>query len=700
MRERVSGFKRGLPMRQREPAYSYSPASFRVQTVAGSGRIGQADGPAETATFSFPTAVLPLADGSCLVSDTGNNMVRHVSVDARGGYSVRAVGSRGFTWLRPRGLAQLPDGGVLVCDSGHNRIRLLGADGSVSVFAGNGRRGRSDGSALGATFDAPVAVCVCADGSVLVCDGGNHCIRAVKTAPGSGKRYVETLAGSGRAGCADGPAAQATFDHPSAILALGSASGLEEGETVVYVADSGNHCMRVISLAARTGEVSVSTLCGRPTGAGHVDGGLGDGLLTSPMGLAQLPDGALAVTDAANNNLRRIDVRSRTLSTLAGSADKDWGLVDGSAEEARFNVPKGLAVGAASGEIWIADAQNHCIRVLREERSAAELRATAELLTNPMTNPMGGRGEPPPTPMAAWTDPMAGDERRGVGPLASVRAKRTKAASPASPGRRASASVGYAEDERLGLAGGDGDGNFASDAQLFERALPSRSQRDRGIETRGGWTYTGPASVTLRPCPPRAAAMLSVQVHGAATAEVSVVRPGQLVLRDTAFVVCTPEGGGGGFTGFGCNELGLRFSSTAAAASLLAACEALVGEVAAAHGQVQAVDAFPTRASLHAWHAHVRARAHEPARPHGRSHTCTCTCTCTGGRRGHRLCDTIPRGPSRVGTSDASAPARLAHSARLKRSPDLHWPGPAELHRQARLARRPRDRLTAAGGGA
>ncbi len=66
--------------------------------------------------------------------------------------------------------------------------------------------------------------------------------------------------------------------------------------------------------------------------------------------------------------------------------------------------------------------------------------------------------------------------------------------------------------------------------------------------------------------------------------QVSVVRPGQLTLRDTAFVVCGPDAdGGAGFTGFGLNELGLRFGSTAAAASLLAACEAIVGESGHGH---------------------------------------------------------------------------------------------------------------------
>ena len=279
------------------------PPPLRCQTVAGSGRIGASDGPSEVATFSFPYAVLPLPDSSALVSDSNNDTVRHISVDARGLFTVRRVGARGFTWMRPRGLAQLPDGGVLVCDSGHNRVRLLGADGSVSVFAGSGRRGCVDGPAASAAFDNPSGVCVCADGSVLVADTGNNCIRVITFGPtsagGGNKRVVSTLAGSGRAGCTDGLAAAASFDKPSSVLALGSPRDLGDGESVVYVTDTANHCIRTISagITSRGSELHVSTLCGKPGLAGHADGSFAECLFSSPTGLSILPDGTLAIAD-------------------------------------------------------------------------------------------------------------------------------------------------------------------------------------------------------------------------------------------------------------------------------------------------------------------------------------------------------------------------------------------------------------------
>ena len=561
--------------------------------------MGSQDGGSEAATFSFPHAVLVLPDGSALVSDSGNDAVRHISVEARTGlYCVRRVSSRGFTWLRPRGMAQLPDGGVLVCDSGHNRIRLLGADGSVSIFAGTGRKGMHDGPALAATFDSPSGVCVMADGSVLVADTGNHCIRSITG--GGMKRTVSTLAGCGRAGKTDGPAGGASFDKPTAIVALGGASGLSDGQSVVYVADSGNSCLRRISTGNRHGDLNVGTLCGQAGSPGGTDGAFAEALFGNPTSLAVLPDGALVVSDSTNNNLRRVSVHDRTVSTLAGAQDRGWGLIDGTGAEARFNVPRGLAVSPI-GEIWVADSANHCVRLLREEKVQPFHASPPPPL-------------PPPQSAASWLAPgeVAPHGRESSGSSSSVAAPRVRA----SPSRAMCSARAHRphqhplrEDERDGggdsafdvtdgghsewdeAAGGAADGHrpvkeassppfaterFAADAQLFEREAPKA--KGAAQSTRGGWAYSGPASVTLRRAPFPNAATLSVRMHGRATAEVSVLRPNQMTLRDTAFVVCTHDAvSGAGFAGFGANELGLRFRSTTAAASLLAACEAIVG---------------------------------------------------------------------------------------------------------------------------
>jgi len=74
--------------------------------------------------------------------------------------------------------------------------------------------------------------------------------------------------------------------------------------------------------------------------------------------------GVVYVTDAGNNTVRQI-VSSGTnwvVTTLAGS-DQGSGAQDGPGSEARFNLPRGIAVDAATN-LYVADAANQTVRKL------------------------------------------------------------------------------------------------------------------------------------------------------------------------------------------------------------------------------------------------------------------------------------------------------------------------------------------------
>ena len=209
--------------------------TYVVQTVAGCGRTGGNDGAADRACFSSPHNCLPLPDGSLLVTDHLNNGLRRVH-NAGGRVVVETVGKK-TSWLRPKGLALLPDGDVLVCDSGHNRLRRLSLpDGQVSTFAGNGKKGHRDGVALTATFDAPCDVFVCTDGTVLVTDGGNRCLRTISDV--SGRLIVATLEVP-----AAGQDGSSAFVQPTSAVAVGGV------DSMIYVADAGGHTVYALSCA-------------------------------------------------------------------------------------------------------------------------------------------------------------------------------------------------------------------------------------------------------------------------------------------------------------------------------------------------------------------------------------------------------------------------------------------------------------------
>jgi DNA-binding beta-propeller fold protein YncE len=72
-------------------------------------------------------------------------------------------------------------------------------------------------------------------------------------------------------------------------------------------------------------------------------------------------DGKLYVADTYNNKLKVIDVAARTCRAIAGSGEA--GSRDAAAgAEATFNEPAGIS--AASGKLYVADTNNHAIRVV------------------------------------------------------------------------------------------------------------------------------------------------------------------------------------------------------------------------------------------------------------------------------------------------------------------------------------------------
>ena len=77
------------------------------------------------------------------------------------------------------------------------------------------------------------------EGWVYVADTYNHKVKVYHTE----QRVLRTLAGTGEAGAADGPLAQARFFEPGGLAFLDSA---------LYVADTNNHALRRMDLAAAT----------------------------------------------------------------------------------------------------------------------------------------------------------------------------------------------------------------------------------------------------------------------------------------------------------------------------------------------------------------------------------------------------------------------------------------------------------------
>lgn len=198
------------------------------------------------------------------------------------------------------------------------------------------------------------------------------------------------------------------WDGQLAACGLQSPQGLAIERHLLYVADSGNHCVRRIRLD--TGDVETVLGAGRPaytnveaqgggsraavnaphavfaegdviyvaaTGQHQIlrvelrhqqvatiagdgrsevrDGIGGQSSLAQPMALAAMP-GQLLVADAGGNAIRRLRFADLALTTLAGSSPWEPGNRNGVGGDARLAYPCGLAV--ADNRVYVADTMN------------------------------------------------------------------------------------------------------------------------------------------------------------------------------------------------------------------------------------------------------------------------------------------------------------------------------------------------------
>ena len=90
---------------------------------------------------------------------------------------------------------------------------------------------------------------------------------------------------------------------------------------------------------------------------GDEDGHGDDVRLQHPLGIYALGD-KLLIADTYNHKIKELDPQTRTVKTLFGTGKR--GQADGKAPS--FYEPAGLSV--ANGKLYIADANNHAIRVV------------------------------------------------------------------------------------------------------------------------------------------------------------------------------------------------------------------------------------------------------------------------------------------------------------------------------------------------
>src|SRR6201998_1590427 len=100
---------------------------------------------------------------------------------------------------------------------------------------------------------------------------------------------------------------------------------------------------------------SVSTLIG--TGVK----GYSDREVNNPYGLVIGPDRALYFCDLDNQRIRRLDLKTRRTTAVAGNGQRAYGGDGGAATAAALNMPHEIQFDSA-GNIYIAERDNHVVR--------------------------------------------------------------------------------------------------------------------------------------------------------------------------------------------------------------------------------------------------------------------------------------------------------------------------------------------------
>lgn len=171
-----------------------------------------------------------------------------------------------------------------------------------------------------------------ARGLVWIADTGHD--RLVAIADSGTEETARIVHGGVHAGCLDGSFEEALFDAPTGLA-------YDAARDRVYVADSGNHAVRVVDLDHE----HVWTLEDRHgAGVGARDYAL-------PAGVAVLPDDRLLVALAGSHVLRALDPDDMLAETFAGIGAS--GSVDGTRLGAALTQPAGLAQG--DGVVWVGD---------------------------------------------------------------------------------------------------------------------------------------------------------------------------------------------------------------------------------------------------------------------------------------------------------------------------------------------------------
>src|SRR5688572_3636030 len=202
----------------------------------------------------------------------------------------------------------------------------------------------------------------------------------------AGAATISTFAGTGTKGFSGdgGPASAAQLADPN---------GIARGpDGALYICDTMNHRIRKVTRDGR-----ISTVAGNGEKGFAGDGGQAlSAKLNEPDEVRFDRAGNVCWVERLNHVVRKLDVKTGVISTLAGNGTGGYSGDGGPATKAQLSEPHSLGF-SRNGDLYIADVRNHRVRKV-------------ELASGTITTLIGnGKGEPTPDGAALTANtPVAG----------------------------------------------------------------------------------------------------------------------------------------------------------------------------------------------------------------------------------------------------------------------------------------------------
>ncbi len=341
-------------------------AEWTIATFAGTGEAGFSGdgGPAVRAQINDPYGLVRGPDGALWFCEHNGHRIRRIAPDGTIS-TVAGTGTRGYTgdggpataatFNLPHELRFDAAGNIFIADMANQVVRRIDAKTRViTTVAGTGKKGFTgdDGPATAATLNSPHSIQFGADGSLFICDVGNHSIRRLDLKSG----VISRFAGTGRAGpTPDGaPIVGTPLNNPRSL-------DVDRDGNLWLVTREGNQVLKfdlkagVIRHIAGTGETGF-TGNGGPAKLAKLSG---------PKGIALDATGNAWLADTESHTVRMIDAKTGRIELIAGTGEKGNGS-DGDPLKCAMNRLHGLFVDA-DGSVFIGDSEANRIRVLRRK---------------------------------------------------------------------------------------------------------------------------------------------------------------------------------------------------------------------------------------------------------------------------------------------------------------------------------------------